>query len=431
MTRRTILFLALFFLYAGLRVLPSLPAFERPRLRDDSGVFIELSKQPLFSAQLWAAERPPAYALFLKAADRSLPITLTAQLALSILAWGALALAVSSCLQHPGLQVFSFAWLLLLSLAPHLAGWDFTILSESLSLSLFVLFTALALWLMKEWRAWKAAALGVTGFFLAFVQDTNAYLLLVLALCLFLAFLLGWAGRRVLVLAALFAACMFLGSASADAGGRWVFPLLNIIGQRVLTQPRSVNIIQRVCDMPVSPELMGMRNEFANGQVGAFYTDPALKEFQTWLLEKGKSCYPRLLISDPVHSLRAPLDHFDELLAFRRVRSYFAHAYRPSLPSGLEPLLYPVRFALGLWIVLSLAAIPALFLEAWRFNPLWGGFLVMCLTLFPHLFLAWHSGVLDPERHALTVGLHLALSAWMLVFLVADLLLTVREIEPG
>lgn len=427
MTRRTAFFLALFLLYLAARLYSGLPAFERPRQRDDSPVFIELSKQPLFSPRLWAAERPPAYALFLKATDRSLPITLAFQLALSSLAWGALALVVASFLRHPGVQVFSFIWLLLLSLVPHLAGWDFTLLSESLSLSLFVLFTALGLWLMQAWNPWKAAALVVTGFFLAFVRDTNAWLLLALVVCLLIAVLLGWAHRRVLLLAACFAAFLLLSAASSNAGGRWVSPLINIIGRRVLTAPRSVNILQRLCDMPVSPELMGMRNEFANGRLEALYTDPALKGFQTWLLEQGRSCYPRLLISDPVHSLRAPLENLDELLAFRRARGYFAHAYRSMLPASLEPLFYPVRFALGLWIVLTLAAVAALFLEAWRSNRLWGGFLLLGLTVFPHLFLTWHSEVLEPERHAITVGLQLALSAWILVFLLADLLLAERE----
>ncbi len=431
MSRRTALFLALFLLYAAVRLLTNLPAFQQPRQRADSTVFLEMSKRPLFGAQLWGAERPPAYPLLLKAADRSLQITTVFQALISILAWGALALVVASFLRHKGLQVFAFAWLLLLSLVPHLAGWDFTILSESLSLNLFVLFTALGLWLVQAWNGWKAAALVAVGFFLAFVRDTNGYLLLALALCLLVAALLDWAGKRALVLAAAFAGILFLSNLSVDAGGRWIFPLINILGQRVLTVPRSVNIIQRVCNMPVSPALMGMRNEFANGQVEAFYTDPALEDFQAWLLEQGKSCYPRLLVSDPVYSLRAPLDQFNDLAAFRRVRSFFAHDYNSLIPSALEPLLYPARYALMLWIVLTLAAVIALILEAWRYNALWGGFLLICLTIFPHLFLTWHGEGMDPERHALTVTLQLALAAWMLVFLLADLLLAGRETEPS
>lgn len=429
MTRRTALLLAIFLVYAAARLLPNLPAFGQPRQRSDSSVFMELSKQPLFSVQLWGAERPPTYPIYLKAADRSPVIATAFQVLFSIFSWGVLALVVASFLRHPGLQVFSFAWLLLLSLVPHLSGWDFTLLSESLALSLFVLFTALGLWLIREWRTWKAAALVVVGFFLAFVRDTNGYLLLVLALCLLAAVLLGWRGKRVLLLSVLLAGIVFLSNASAQAGARWVFPLLNILGQRVLTVPRSVNLIQRVCDMPVSPALMGMRNEFANGQVQGFYTDPALADFRTWLLEKGRSCYPRLLVSDPLHSLRAPLDQFNDLIAFRRVRSFFAHEYNGLIPAAIEPLLYPGRFALSLWVLLSLAAILALILEAWRYNSLWGGFILICLTVFPHLFLSWHSAALDPERQALTVGLQLALSAWLLVFLLTDLLLAGRPAE--
>lgn len=429
MSRRNAIFLVIFLLYAAVRMLPNLAAMQEPRQRADTAVFIEMSKRGPLSAGLWAGERPPTYPIYLKVADRSLLIASAFQAVLSTLCWGALALVVASFLRSPTLQVGAFAWLLLVSLTVRLAGWDFSIMSESLSLSLMVLFIALGLWLVREWNLWKAAALVVTAFFFAFVRDTNAYLLLTLAVLLGTAALLGWARGRTLTLAGLFAVILLLSNASADGGGRWVFPLINILGQRVLTLPRSINIIQRVCDMPVSPALMGMRNEFANGQVEAFYNDPALKEFRTWLLEEGKGCYPRLLISDPAHSLRQPLEQFDDITAFRRVRSFYAHNYDPPLPALLEPLLYPVWFPQTLWVLVSLAAVAALVLEAGRYNRLWWGFVLLSLTIFPHLFITWHGEAMDPERHALTVGLQLVLSVWILVFLIADFL-AARRYEP-
>ena len=429
MPRRFVPLLVIFILYAAVRAIPNLAALEQPRQRDDSAVFMDISKQPLFSTEFWGGARPPAYALFLKLADRGLYLTAALQLTFSILSWGALALVVCSFFQARGLRIFSFTWLLLLSLVPHLAGWDFSILSESLSITLFVLFTALGLWLIRDWRLWKAAALVLVALGFALIQDTNGYLLLALGFCLLVAALVGWADQRALMVGVLFAAILLFSNASTVQGGRWIQPLINIIGQRVLTVPRSVNIIQKVCKMPVSPALMGMRNEFANGQVQAFYFDPELKDFRVWLEEEGKSCYPRLLISDPVHSLRQPLEQFNELTAFRRARSFFAHDYKPLVPAALEPLLYPLGYSLAIWIVVTLAAIVALFLEAWRFNRLWAGFLLLSLTIFPHLFVVWHSEALAPERIALLVGLQLALSGWILVFLLLDFVLTSRETQ--
>jgi hypothetical protein len=419
-----------FLVYAGVRTVFNLPSIEKPRQRSDTLVFIEISKQPLLSAGLWAGSRPPTFPLLLKLADRSLPIASSFQLTFSILSWGALALVISSFFRTPWLRLFSFVWILVLSLVPHLAGWDFTVLSESLSLSLFVLFVACGLWLMNGWSSGKAAALIVVAFFLAFVRDTNAYLLLILAVCLFIGVLLGWTKRRSLVLVAFFLAILLLSNISADRGGRWVFPLINIIGRRVLPVPRALNFLQSSCAMPVSAALMGMRNQFANGQVQAFYADPQLEGFRTWLLEHGKTCYPRLLMSDPVHSLFQPLEQFNELLAFRRVGSFLAHGYKPLVPALLEPLFYPSRFSLALWILLTLAAVLALILQIWKYNRLWAGFLLLCLSLFPHLFLTWHSEVMDPERHALSVGLQLALSTWILVFLMVDFVLEGRQ-EPA
>jgi hypothetical protein len=73
-----------------------------------------------------------------------------------------------------------------------------------------------------------------------------------------------------------------------------------------------------------------------------------------------------------------------------------------------------------LWFILTLAALVATWKRAWKINPLWAALILLCLPILPHLFITWHGDAMAPERHALSVGLELALSMWLFLFLLAD-----------
>jgi hypothetical protein len=428
MPRKLALLFGLFLLYAVARFALSGPALARPRELADTVAYLRISNQPLAAVDFWGSSRPFVFPLLIKIAGQDFSVAAALQLGFSILSWGLLAFQVSASLHTVRLAPLAFAWVLALSLVPHLAGWDFTMMTESLSVSWFVLFLAAGIWLLRGWSAWKVLFVILAAFFLAFTRDTNAYLLLVLAGLLLLAVLLRWTGPRPLALVAGFALIFLLNNANADLGNRWIFPLINVIGRRILPDPRAVHFLQASCDMPVSPALMRLQDEFANGEERAFYEDPDLAGFRDWLMERGKSCYMRWLLADPLHSLAQPLLDFQRLVTFEKVEKYFSRRYDPILPHSLEPFFYPGRLAPLLWGLLTLAAAFAITRQFWKDNPLWVGFILLCLPLLPHLFITWHGDAMAPERHALSVGLELALAFWILVFLLVDRLLQPQEI---
>lgn len=92
------------------------------------------------------------------------------QWALGTLAWGLLAWVVAARLRTGPGKVIGAAGILLLGLMPQVAAWDFTILSEPLSITLGVLTLALLL----QWLATgsRAALIGMTAaaFWFAFVR---------------------------------------------------------------------------------------------------------------------------------------------------------------------------------------------------------------------------------------------------------------------
>lgn len=416
-----ILFAAIFFIYAVARVTSNLTSLEKPRELADTVSYLRISQETLSSAEFWTDARPFVFPLLLKLAGQDVSVAATSQLIFSILAWGLLAFFVATSFKHSWLKLFSFVVLLSLSLVRYLASWDYVMMTESLSISWLVLFIALGIWLGYGWKAYKVTLLVIAGFFLAFTRDTNAYLLLMLSGVLFISVLFRWSSPRILVLILAFAGIFLLNNYASDLGSRWVFPMNNNVGRRILPDSQALDFF-RACGMPVTQNLLALTNEFANGSDRAFYNDPALHTYREWLDRYGKSCYMKWLVIDPVRSIGDAISQFENLIRFEKVSTFFARSYHPIIPNFVERFLYPKRFIIVLWFVLSFGMLLAMYKQAWKINTLWGAYILLCLTLIPHLFVTWHGDAMAPERHALSVGLQMALCFWFLIFLSMDIL---------
>ncbi|WP_155369141.1 hypothetical protein [Catellatospora vulcania] len=112
------------------------------------------------------------------------PARVFAQWALGTLAWGLLAWVVAARLRTGPGKIVGAAGILLLALMPQVAAWDFTILSEPLSITLGVSTLALLLqWLATGSRA-ALVGLTATAFWLVFVRPELWLVVAVVALVL-------------------------------------------------------------------------------------------------------------------------------------------------------------------------------------------------------------------------------------------------------
>jgi hypothetical protein len=426
MFNKKIFFALIFLAYIIARVTFNLPALSKPRELADTEAYLRISQESVTDIKFWGDARPFVFPLLLKISEQDVSTAATLHLGFSILAWGFLALTISASLRSPYLTLPSFGLILALSLTRHLASWDYVMMTESLSVSWFALFLALGIWLAQGWQVYKVVLLIITAFFLAFTRDTNAYLLLMLAGMLTLAILFRWLKPRALILITFFILIFFLNNYTSDIGRRWIFPLNNIVGMRILVNHEALDYFKS-CGMPASPELLALANTFANGQDRAFYEDPALKDYRLWLRENGKSCYMEWLLVHPIQSLTDALNQFESLIRFDKLDTFFARQYDPVIPYYLEAFIYPVKFIPLLWIILTLAALLAVWRRAWKTNSLWGIYVLLCLPILPHLFITWHGDAMAPERHALSVGLQVALCFWMMIFLFLDQLSESRK----
>jgi len=292
-------------------------------------------------------------------------------------------------------------------------------MTESLSVSFLALFIAIGIWCLEGWQISKVVLICLSGVALAFTRDTNAWLLLMLAGLLTFTVIMGWSRPRVLTLAAVFGIIFLISNANANLGGRWVFPLNNLIAKRVLTDHAAVAFFKS-CGMPVSPKLMRVAGKFANAEERLLFEDPELNAFRLWLRADGKSCYIRWIISSIAMRIREMMAEFDRLISFSDVDKFFARRYDPLMPIVVGNFFYPERFSLWIWVVCACAAFVAIWRRLWVNNPLWFVFIGLAILTPPHLFLTWHGDAMAPERHSLSVGVQLYLGFWILVLLGLD-----------
>ena len=406
-------------LYFFLRVWTTLPAIDSPRVLADTGIYLRISGEQILGPGFLEVKRHFVFPLLLKVLDQEFTAVAMAQLGLSLLAWTCLALSVSGSFRYNWLKLLSFSTFLALSLVRHLAGWDFVMMTESLSLSTFVLLIAFGIWLARGWRSRHVWGVCLAAFFFAFTRDTNAYLLAMTAGLIALAVLVGWCSRKMWFPAVIFVMIFLLSNLSADTSERWIFPFLNVLGKRILPYSSPVAYFE-ACGMPVAPQLLELADTFANGQDKAFFSEPALEDFRRWVPERAKSCYVGWLLAEPLRRAGEAFNQFNELIYFEKVDFFFSRRYVDLLPSRMERILYPVHFVQWIWIGLTLAALTAVFKQAWRKNALWVVFILLCLTLFPHLFITWHGDAMAHQRHAISVGLQLSVSLWLFVFLILE-----------
>lgn len=406
--------------YAAVRILNLAQAVQKVKSTADTISYVRISQEPVLGNKFLAGSRPFIFPLVLKLFGNNPETVAWGQGILSILSWGLLAVGVAYSLHILFLKFAAFGLILLFSLYRYIIGWDSVLLTESLSLSFMALFLAGWFWLIKEWHWRKVIFILIVGLLWAFARDTNAWVLLMVALFLLLLLGLRVIDRKYLALSIAFIVIFFLSNSSADRGDRWVFPFQNILGRRILPHAQAT-VFFAGCGMPVSPELMELAGGYANSSARAFYEDPALEEYRLWLHQTGKLCYVKWLLSDPVESIKAPLNEFNVLISMQNLQPFlFSKKFAPVLPGRLEAVFFPRQGLLVMLVIDLVVLLVAILTKAWKQNKTWWLVIAMNLLVLPHYLITWHGDVMGIYRHVVSASIQFYLGTWLLVLLMLD-----------
>jgi hypothetical protein len=370
----------------------------------DTKLYLEVAKNSFFSKDVWAGARAPIPIVLFKLCDSSPERIRLAQTILSILSWTALAVAFCRNLSLWTLRIIAVLLTFSLAISPNVLQWNDLLLSESLSISTAAACMAAALMYLNRPRRWAAPLIFLT-FIFALSRDANAYVVLLIGVCMG-AYVSTRRWRDPLFALRLTLAIGFLGifatsNVSSYAGKRWQYPLLNVIVYRVLPDQQMTRDFG-VLGMPLSPGLRADRPR------RHYYYDRTLLPFHQWLDEHGKSVYGRYLLGHPRYLFGEPKERLSEVFGLDQSR------YRP-VKFPIDPARWDVSLWMApLWFVrilgICLTGVTALWLT--RRSPSLLAILGCALgTLaYPHALLAWHGDSLEVARHGLQASLQLELA---------------------
>jgi hypothetical protein len=424
------------FLYVGHLRVANAQRIHEPRDFGDSSEYVRIAKLPLLWWSFWGEAKPPVTSLLYKLVGTEQARIFTFQLYFSILCWGLLALAVASALQSYVLKSAGFALILGFSLSRDIFMWDPFIGSESITFSLTVLFVAAVLWLLADWRAFKAAIVILLAFLTAFSRDTSAWLLPLIAALLVPGLWLSSKRKELLVMIAAFLAIFAASAWSARVGLRQEYNLASIMSFRVFPNPTYLEFFTNQ-GMPADPMLVEESSysltpgHFKWAVFQALLFSPEQEGWREWVRASGTRTYLRFLWFFKADTLQG-------MFAGETIRDVFypdlyyytATGYRPIITSpGLAELLYPTRFGMLYFYVANIIAAAALGYALGRRKMLWLVPIFMVLATYPQAFLVWNGDPNDVARHSVYHNMTERLGLWVLVLLVADTLWL--EAGPG
>lgn len=428
----------------------------------DTDAYIAAGRMPFFSTEFFTSNRPPTIGLLYKVLEPSTGYLVTAlsspaediykplaiqpgldrvafaQSLLSIAGWVLLAVVVARRLVNPGLQVIAVLLILGFAFSPSLVEWDYNLLSEPISLSLFAVFLAISIELTPKFidsgedrGSWINPL--VVGWFIVlvlwvFARDSNAYLLPIFILGIIALLVVqkivknvSLPKTQILVMGLISLTFLFLvHNLTFQKSDRWINPFFNNMIQNVLPYPDRISFFENI-GMPFNDEVLALPNTSVNANKDQLFKIP---ELMSWLTSHGTGPYIEFMIAYSDWTIKTLVSGVEFSFSENRqpfflpssdqtlqVRAYFSDLFHPRTSSvvwvGLVEMV-----VLGFLAIYKKEAISiALFL-------LFG---ILFLSEFLMLIVSILGDASSIVRHAIGPVTFFRLSVWLLPMFILDL----------
>lgn len=298
----------LFLLYVITRlwVFYTLPHFLYVPLYDGF-VYYDVSKLSLLNYHFYFT-RPFIYPLFVKLLNRNIQLIFIVQMIISIMAWFYLSQCVRVIIKNTKLQLIASLFVLIYSCGGFIVVWDVKLLTESLSISLFVLFAGTFLLSLntkfKSIYLWK---LIVSGFIFANIRDSNAFLLLAIGLMTaFFAYLLRSNNYPIITLKKakifLFSTIIAFSFSYITGLHRWIEPMCEVLSYRLLNYPGASKYLLDHGYPAMPANILGLDKNAVIPASCIYLESNSPNEWQ-WFKKHARTVYLIYLLTHPDYSL--------------------------------------------------------------------------------------------------------------------------------
>ncbi len=386
--------------------------------------YFSFTMLPFSDPEFLAGSLPFAVPLFYKLLGfhyGNLQTVVFFQVLFSVISWTCLAWAVDRSLVNKWVRFCAFSVILGIGSTHQITRWDFLIGSESISVSLLALLLGCCISIHNRRSKWNLYVAVLLAVLWAHSRDTNAYVLAFISgiiVVLSISNKLNW--KRWGFLCCSFFMSFSLSVVSSDIGRRWVFPFLNVMAQRILTDQAKLSYFSKH-GMPVTPALMRRTGKWASSDLWSFYYKPALESFRLWLFRDGKKAYIGFLVSHPIMTLCETIANLHLLLEADNTddrHGGFASAAWKCINGFfyVNDLRIVVIWLFGLIVF---AVMIRRLLDFSMTIPI----ILIAITL-PHAYVVWHGDAMHVQRHALQVGIHFRLGLWTISLSLLDKLVS-------
>jgi hypothetical protein len=361
-----------------------------------------------FDFRLWGGVRfPVVTAFYAVVGDHRAVVTL--QAILGALCWSVAAVIAGALVAPRGIRYGFQVAMLCLGLTLPVTRFDNALLSESLSMSVAVVLTALFLRLACRPSTRLAVVVFVAAAIWALIRQNNAQLVLVAALAVLVFGLRGRHRRMAALLAGGFVLLAVLGVLLASSNNQIEqYNTAQILVRRVVSEPER-NAWFRSRGMPSAAQAFDRaRKAAADGIV----PDAAIAlqhddEFGAWLLDDGPQTYFRYLLSHPGYVVSTPFDDDEAYRGYWSGVTAYGSSVRV-LPELVDRVFWPqtedervvreVLVAIGLILVVVRAV-----LDRRARRAVYAGFALLLVTL-ANIMLVTHLAGLEYARLVLSAA---------------------------
>lgn len=377
----------------------------RPNVFPDTADYLQQANHWPWDRLVLAGARPPGTAWFLTAVGRDPQAAVVAQTLIAGLAWSALILVACSTIRDQRVRLVAGLLLGLVSLSANLLVWDTAVLSDSLSLSMVLLFVSATMLAAHRGLSRPAgAAIVASAAAAAAMRDTNAIMLglVGLALCLSLRFRLSraWAGVALALVVLL-----GLSLASAAIGDR----SRAVASDELVRVARHPDQVSFYADRGLPNAQLATRLVRADPSLGSFRSDPRMTATNAWMVDHGMATKAAWVREHPGYALVQPFREPSAVTA-KLHQAYVPHHWHPVLPGPVESMLVPRDERL---VASSLALALAMLSLGWRRSPVRWVVLGMLGSVPLQLLVVWHGEAIEVPRHGLAVDLTLRIGVIM------------------
>jgi hypothetical protein len=397
----------------------------------DAGEYLRVSHLSLLSTQFYTEHKPFGYPLVLKVFGQSQGAVVWMQLAVSIASWLFVAAVAARCTRSRLASYGIAASVLAFSCTWPIALWDATLLTESLSISLFAILIGLGYLCIAKPTAPIMVSLLAAALFFSSLRDANGAIAAVVVLLVAVASLRPRRVRTLAYLVAGAAACVLLVTVTTSPS-RWEVLIADQIDKRVMLDPAALAYF-RAHGMPAHRDLSAVLFENTRTPTVSFDAaaslrrDPRLAYFLPWFLQHGRATYTSYLIDNPAASIGVPTRRFPLILSDAALGTYRPSGFRTA-PNALEHLFYPSSGNDMILLELGLGALAALGFSRRIFTREWILPLGLMLSALPLAILVWDGEPSEVPRHALLIGISSRLAFWLGCWLiVAPVLQAIRQ----